>query len=251
MPDSPQQKITLSGQRKGGRPLGSVGPNKLPSQLPEMVGRQFGKLVVISAEVRRQGKPYPRAHLLVSCSGCHSQGWKDYASVLSGAAGCPACARRPSAPRWLQARAAAARQRCTNPKDSNYSRYGGRGIEFRFPSPVAMAVWVQDNLGLHSELEIDRIDNDGHYEAGNLRYSTPAQNVANSTKQRVSAAFHAFRLVHPEIRYADVTLRRLLLSGMTAAQIVERYHQPSRKPKGVYGIYSTADPTIASRSKGS
>jgi hypothetical protein len=110
-----------------------------------------------------------------------------------------------------------------------------------------MALWVQENLGLHKDKELDRIDNEGHYEAGNLRYVTPAQNLANSRKQKVSAEFHAFRQEHPEIRYADATLRRLLLQGMTPEQIIERYNRPSAKPKGVYGTFSTPDPDIASR----
>ncbi len=112
-----------------------------------------------------------------------------------------------------------------------------------------MGLWVMEHLGLHQDLELDRIDNDGHYEPGNLRYATGAQNLANSRKQRVSAQFHDFRMKHPEVRYADATLRRFLLQGMTPTQIIARWHQPSTKPKGVYGIFSTADPVIASRLK--
>jgi hypothetical protein len=153
------------------------------------------------------------------------------------------------APKWLYRRAQAAQQRCTNPNGSHFARYGGRGIEFRFDSPRAMAEWVTANLGLQKEMEIDRIDNDGHYEAGNLRWAHPALNVANSTKAKVSAEFHTFRMEHPEVRYADATLRRLLLKGMTFEEIRERYQKPSRKPKGVYGTFSTPDPTIASQSK--
>lgn len=114
-----------------------------------------------------------------------------------------------------------------------------------------MAIWVQEHLGLQRSLELDRIDNNGHYEPGNLRWATGAQNMANGRKQRVSAEFHDFRMRHPEVRYADATLRRLLLNGMTTAQIIARWHTPSSKPKGVYGTFSTADPVIASRLKDS
>jgi hypothetical protein len=45
-----------------------------------------------------------------------------------------------------------------------------------------MAVWVQENLGLCRDMQIDRIDNDGHYEPGNLRYVTAAENMHNTRR---------------------------------------------------------------------
>lgn len=111
-----------------------------------------------------------------------------------------------------------------------------------------MAIWVQENLGLEPEKELDRIDNDRHYEPGNLRWSTPAQNLAHTRKRMISAELHAFRTAHPEIRYADATLRRML-GEMTWPEVIERFHQYSCKPKGVYGTFSTPDPFIASQRK--
>lgn len=114
-----------------------------------------------------------------------------------------------------------------------------------------MAVWVQENLGLHREMQIDRINNDGHYEPGNLRYLSGKQNQANKRGPRSTQKLHAFREAHPEIRYSDATLRRLLTEGLTPEQIVDRFNRPSAKPKGVYGTFSTPDPDILSLSKGS
>lgn len=60
-----------------------------------------------------------------------------------------------------------AKSRCLNPKHKRYKDYGGRGIQFKFNS-------FQDflfNLGPRPlNYEIDRIDNNGHYEINNLRW---------------------------------------------------------------------------------
>lgn len=70
----------------------------------------------------------------------------------------------------LAKRLTAAKQRCTNPKDKGYKNYGARGIEFRFPTLAEAYVWVMENLGPpQGKQEIDRVDNDGHYEPGNLK----------------------------------------------------------------------------------
>ena len=114
-----------------------------------------------------------------------------------------------------------------------------------------MAVWVMENLGLDRDKELDRIDNDGHYEPGNIRLSTGSQNLAHTRKRPISPEVHRFREMHPEVRYADATLARLIGIGLTFPEIVQRFYLPSQKPKGVYGTFSTPDPFIASLSKDS
>jgi hypothetical protein len=55
--------------------------------------------------------------------------------------------------------------------------YGGRGIEYRFDSFEHFYQEVGDPpTQAHS---IDRIDNDGHYEPGNLRWATAKQQANN------------------------------------------------------------------------
>jgi hypothetical protein len=116
-----------------------------------------------------------------------------------------------------------------------------------------MAVWLIENLGEPADrgMEIDRIDNNGHYEPGNLRWATASLNVSNTRKRRINAEAHAFRMAHPDVRYADATLRRLIGSGLSWPEIVKRWNTPSSKPKGVYGTCSTPDPDIASLFQGS
>lgn len=248
MPDSQPLPSTKSGPLTDGDSSPNAQRRASRSQSPETIGTRFGRLTVIDAvPVKRNGRPLLR----VRCMTCGAEGLRQRDALRRGRAGCRACGHPRLIPKWLSQRCISAKQRCTNPNDRAFYRYGGRGIEFRFESPLEMGLWVQKHLGLHRELELDRVDNNGHYEPDNLRYATPAQNLANSRKQRVSAQFHSFRMRHPEIRYADATLRRFLLDGMTPTQIIGRWHQPSHKPKGVYGTFSTADPVIASQLKGS
>ena len=250
MPDWKQHPTIASGPRKAGRPLGSVPSNKLPSQLPEMTGLLFGRLKVVSGEIVRK-KEKGKAHLLTECTGCGARSLKEYTSLTKGSAGCRACGNPRAAPKWLVMRGIAAKQRCTNPNDKNYKRYGARGIEFRFQSPTHYAVWVQENLGLHKEMQIDRIENDGHYEPGNLRYLTLKQNMNNQRGKQATRRMHKFRESYPDVKYADSTLVHLIREGLTDEQIVERFKRPSFKPKGVYGTFSTPDPDILSLSKDS
>jgi hypothetical protein len=69
-----------------------------------------------------------------------------------------------------------AKSRCTNPKHPDYQRYGGRGIEFRFSSPGELLAAVGQRPAGQT---LDRIDPNGHYEAGNVRWATPKEQANN------------------------------------------------------------------------
>lgn len=60
-----------------------------------------------------------------------------------------------------------AKRRCTNPKHKRFKDYGGRGIEFNF---VSYEQFITHLGPRPPNFELDRIDNDGHYEIGNVRW---------------------------------------------------------------------------------
>lgn len=78
----------------------------------------------------------------------------------------------------------AIKQRCNNPKILNYKYYGKRGIECRFENANDFICYVMGILGFNTiekirGLEIDRINNNGHYEMGNIQFVTHKVNCNN------------------------------------------------------------------------
>lgn len=95
--------------------------------------------------------------------------------------------------RWKRARKAFQnmKTRCYSPCHHGFKRYGARGIEVRFKS----AKEIVDHIGLpppgHT---IDRVDVDGHYERGNVRW---ADRVTQQNNRRDSENYGR-RVLDPE-----------------------------------------------------
>ena len=249
---SQQPQGTSSTRRRGGAPLGTAPVNKSPSHRPELVGKRFGSVTIISPDLLWLGQRHRRwIHVLCECVKCGYRSVISLSNLEGGrTAGCRTCNQpAPAYPMWLYARVQAMRARCRNPKDANYPRYGALGVEFRFEGVKAGTLWIMENIGIPDnpeDMQLDREDPTGHYESGNIRWLTAAHNQLNKRGNQAVARMHKLRLEHPEILYSDSTLKRLFWSGMTDAEIIERFHKPSAKPKGKYGTYSIADPKIAS-----
>ena len=73
--------------------------------------------------------------------------------------------------------------RCYNPNDIHYEMYGARGIYMDDKwrnSFEAFASYISDNLGPRPPgYTLDRIDNEGPYAPGNVRWATPKQQATN------------------------------------------------------------------------
>ncbi len=74
--------------------------------------------------------------------------------------------------------------RCLNPKNPKYRLYGGRGIGI-CPEWLKFPAFLRD-VGLRPSPNhsIDRIDNNGHYEPGNVRWATLQEQNNNHRANR-------------------------------------------------------------------
>lgn len=164
-------------------------------------GSRIGELTVVRSE-RRQvpGTKRIERMVLVRCSCGAEPHWVLFSNLHSGkTTRCNSCAKRkasgsyvkkysayadvcpdPKHRRRLLNRIAACEQRCGNPRCRQYADYGGRGIKCMFASRREYLAYLMSLDGWDNpDLDIDRIDNDGNYEPGNLRFATRTQNVGN------------------------------------------------------------------------
>jgi hypothetical protein len=82
----------------------------------------------------------------------------------------------------------AAKQRCNNPKHKHWKDYGGRGIKFLFSSFLQFLAEVGPRpKGKHSSgyplYTLDREDNNGNYEPGNMRWVLRTKQNKNRRKR--------------------------------------------------------------------
>jgi hypothetical protein len=74
-------------------------------------------------------------------------------------------------------------ERCYNKKLPGWINYGGRGIKVHLPwhDPVVFLRDLLAEIGRRpsSKHSLDRIDNDGDYAPGNIRWATPLQQLHN------------------------------------------------------------------------
>ncbi|MGL5582693.1 MAG: hypothetical protein ACRDCE_17225 [Cetobacterium sp.] len=92
-------------------------------------------------------------------------------------------------------------QRCNNKNSNRYSRYGGRGVLCLLGNTTRE---VYESLlkvdGYKDGLQIDRIDNDGHYEVSNLRWVTLKENVRNSSVCKDEKHFEDFAVTRTHFK---------------------------------------------------
>ena len=119
-------------------------------------------------------------------------------------------------------RCRSAKHRCKASRCASFPDYGGRGIEFRFKSASDMATYLLSTAGPPpAGFEIDRCDNNGHYEEGNLRWvdiSTQNNNKRKYKRRRYGGRMDALLEARPDYTYEG--LRRLINKGWSDERII-------------------------------
>lgn len=91
------------------------------------------------------------------------------------------------------------KQRCNNPSHPRYRDWGGRGISVCERWNNSFRTFVED-IGVPSDnkMSLDRINNDGNYEPGNVRWATPGQQLLNTRTRRDNRS--GFKCVYFDVR---------------------------------------------------
>ena len=101
-----------------------------------------------------------------------------------------------------------------------------------FFAGLDMAVWLLENLGpCPTGCSFDRINNDGHYEPGNLRWATKTEQ--NNNKRRYKPWKYGERIAYlcdarPD--YCYETIRTFIKQGLSNDEILTRRRGKSGRP---------------------
>jgi hypothetical protein len=163
-------------------------------KLMDLTGRVFSRLTVVRLSHKDR---HGYTHWLCRCE-CGNEKTILGASLRSGATkscrcwnqeagaqrvkhGCARSGQTTAEHRaWVEMR-----QRCSNPRRVGWKYYGGRGIRvcWRWLSLDGFQNFLEDMGPRPSpEHSLDRIDNDSHYEPGNVRWATKTEQSKNRRK---------------------------------------------------------------------
>ncbi len=159
----------------------------------DLVGQRFGRLVVlsfVSLDARRNSQ------WLCACD-CGSQ--KTCVGNVLKRGRITSCGCKNHEPR-VDRRAedhpdfgifSGMLNRCSNPNDHNYKRYGGRGIKVceRWKDGGFWVFHADMGTRPSPQHSIDRIDNNSDYEPGNCRWATDKEQMRNRRNNHIVECF--------------------------------------------------------------
>lgn len=147
------------------------------NRLEDWTGVRFGMLVILA----RHGFTHTQSVWLCQCD-CGNICTRGSHTLRKSKKSCCGCSlisnglvNHPLYSVWHNIK-----RRCLNPDDPAYHRYGGRGITICDEWKYSFEAFYAYCLELYNpELSIDRIDNNGNYEPGNIRWADRQTQLAN------------------------------------------------------------------------
>lgn len=164
--------------------VGKISPHR-----KDMTGMVFGKLTVLEAAGRKDGRLFWKCQC--KCGAVVETNGKSLRRGESMSCGCASktnqFCQRPEYCTWVKMRS-----RCYEPRDISYKNYGARGIAVcdRWLGKGGFGNFIAD-MGPRPTRRhtLDRVDNDKEYSPENCRWATWAEQVRN----RRSTRFYTFQ----------------------------------------------------------
>ena len=153
----------------------------------DLTGQTFNHWVVLARVVSKtnRGNRTKNRHVLCRCD-CGNLSVVKKENLKSGqSTKCYTCGHKASnkthglSKTYLASTFQGMKQRCNDPKTNNYKWYGGKGIKCLLSSPQALL----DEIGHRPTPKhtVDRIDTNGHYVAGNIKWATGPEQARNTS----------------------------------------------------------------------
>lgn len=176
-----------------------TGPPKRRSRTVIVPGSRFGRLIVLEKSAE---SPDRYTHWVCRCD-CGNRTTVRSSRLTAGNTKSCGCFQREGAQRLASVIAkkhltkhgmaesseyhiwCTMKARCGNPKHPQYDDYGGRGIKVH-PAWIASFEAFYEHLGPRPSTRhsVDRINNDGSYEPGNVRWATYSEQARNRRPAR-------------------------------------------------------------------